>query len=166
MTRFVPLLLALTAWMAQPLWAAEPVSGASLQTLAVNGGALTVTAEEMAFSNQAGQVNFSGSVHVSRDGMEMFADRLRVTLEQESEGGERRINKLVAMGNVLFTHGERRATAGHAEFDPTNDTVILTESPTVTDNNMEVVGRRITIDLATQESIVEGGAFTFTEQAQ
>jgi lipopolysaccharide export system protein LptA len=133
-------------------------------SLAGEGGPLTVTADEMSFSNQTGHLGFTGKVQVERGGMRMRAERLTVTLQPASDVGQKRaIDRMVAEGEVTFTYGERTATAGRAEFDPGAETVVLTETPTVTDPGMSVVGRRITIDLATQESTVEGGAFTFTE---
>lgn len=133
-------------------------------SLAGKGGPLTVTADEMSFSNQTGRLGFSGKVQVERDGMRMRAERVTVTLQPAGDAGQKRaIERMVAEGDVTFTYGERTATAGRAEFDPGAETVVLTETPTVSDPGMSVVGRRITIDLATQESTVEGGAFTFTE---
>jgi lipopolysaccharide transport protein LptA len=129
------------------------------------GGPLTVTADEMSFSNQTGRLGFSGSVKVERAGMKMRAERLTVTLAPEASGDKKRaIDRMVAEGDVTFLYGERTATAGRAEYDPGAETVVLTETPTVKDPSMTVVGRKITIDLATQESTVEGGAFTFTEE--
>jgi lipopolysaccharide transport protein LptA len=133
-------------------------------TLGGEGGPLTVTADEMSFSNQTGHLGFVGSVKVERAGMRMRAQRLTVTLAPGASAGEKRtIERMVAEGEVTFIYGERTATAGRAEYDPVAAKVVLTETPTVTDPSMTVVGRRITIDLATQESTVEGGAFTFTE---
>lgn len=130
-----------------------------------DGGPLTVTADEMSFSNQTGRLGFVGSVKVERAGMKMRAERLSVTLAPGArDDGKRTIDRMVAEGDVTFLYGERTATAGRAEYDPKAETVVLTETPTVTDPSMTVVGRRITIDLATQESTVEGGAFTFTEE--
>jgi len=129
------------------------------------GGPLTVTADEMSFSNQTGRLGFVGKVNVERAGMKMKAERLTVTLAPGATAGEKRtIERMVAEGDVTFLYGERTATAGRAEYDPGAETVVLTETPTVTDPSMTVVGRRITIDLATQESTVEGGAFTFSEE--
>jgi lipopolysaccharide transport protein LptA len=134
-------------------------------SLTDQGGPLTVTADEMSFSNQTGHLGFTGSVNVERAGMKMQAQRLTVTLQPEQKAGEKRtIERMVAEGDVTFHYGERTATAGRAEYDPKAETVVLTEKPTVTDPTISVVGKRITIDLATQESTVEGGAFTFTEE--
>jgi len=134
------------------------------RTLNLEGGTLTVNADRMSFSNQTGVLGFNGNVRVDRNGMRMHARRLTVTLERDGGGAEkRRIDHMVAEGDVTFTYGDRTATAGRAEYDPGKGTVVLTEKPKVTEPTMTVVGKRITIDLTTQESTVEGGAFTFTE---
>jgi lipopolysaccharide export system protein LptA len=140
--------------------AAEPPRSLSLEG---GGGTLTVTADEMSFSNQSGVVDFTGNVTVVRSDMRMEARRLTVTLDRDGESAARRIQRMVAQGEVTFIYGERTATAGRAEYDPLAGTVVLTEKPRVADPAMTVVGTRITIDLETQESTVEGGAFTFTE---
>lgn len=145
---------------------AAPGALGAPQTLSLEGGGdtLTVTADEMSFSNQTGVVEFSGNVAVVRSDMRMRAQHLTVTLDRDGEGAERRrIRRMVAEGEVTFTYGDRTATAGRAEYDPLAGVVVLTEQPSVSDPSMTVVGKRITVDLATQESTVEGGAFTFTE---
>jgi len=145
---------------------ASPARGLSLDS---GGGTLTVNADEMSFSNQTGVLGFSGNVRVDRNGMRMEARRVTVTLERggAGDGGgsaeKRKIRRMVAEGDVHFSYGDRTATAGRAEYDPVAGTVVLTEKPRVTEPTMTVEGKRITIDLATQESTVEGGAFTFTE---
>jgi len=133
------------------------------RTLSLEGGTLTVNADRMSFSNQTGVLGFNGNVRVDRNGMRMHARQLTVTLERDGGAEKRRIDHMVAEGDVTFTYGDRTATAGRAEYDPGKGTVVLTERPKVTEPTMTVVGKRITIDLTTQESTVEGGAFTFTE---
>jgi lipopolysaccharide transport protein LptA len=141
--------------------AQEPARALALEGA---GGTLTVNADRMAFSNQTGVLGFTGNVRVDRNGMRMQARHVTVTLERDGSGAEkRRIHNMVAEGDVTFTYGDRTATAGRAEYDPAAGTVVLTEKPKVTEPTMTVVGKRITIDLTTQESTVEGGAFTFTE---
>jgi lipopolysaccharide transport protein LptA len=140
--------------------AAEPPRSLSLEG---DGGPLTVTADEMSFSNQTGVVDFTGHVIVVRSDMRMEARRLTVTLDRDGARDARRIQSMVAEGEVTFTYGERTATAGRAEYDPLAATVVLTEKPRLADPAMTVEGTRITINLETQESTVEGGAFTFTE---
>lgn len=146
-------------------WAGTaPAAGEAPRTLSLEGGTLSITSDEMSFSNQTGVLAFAGHVKVDRSGMTMQARRLTVTLEGEGGGTERRrIDRMVAEGEVVFTYGDRTATAGRAEYDPGAGTVVLTEKPRVTEPTMTVEGKRITIDLQTQESTVEGGAFTFTE---
>jgi len=150
------------------LLALLPAGGAATgevpRTLSLEGGTLNVTADEMSFSNQTGLLAFDGNVKVDRNGMRMQARHLTVTLERDGAGTEkRRIQMMVAEGDVVFTYGDRTATAGRAEYDPGAGTVVLTDKPRVSEPTMTVEGKRITIDLATQESTVEGGAFTFTE---
>jgi lipopolysaccharide transport protein LptA len=143
---------------------AAPAAGEAPRTLSLEGGTLTVTSDEMSFSNQTGVLAFAGNVKVDRSGMKMEARHLTVTLERDDAGTDkRRIDRMVAEGDVVFTYGDRTATAGRAEYDPAAGTVVLTEKPQVSEPTMTVQGKRITIDLETQESTVEGGAFTFTE---
>ena len=134
----------------------------SAHTLATGGGPVTVTADTMAYANREGRLVFSGGVQVVREGYRMVSDRLEIDLT-DLESERREIRHMVAEGNVVFTYGERTANAGRAEYDPKAGTVVLTREPKLTDPRMEVVGEVITIDLATQESTVQGGAFTFTE---
>lgn len=150
----------LATWLAGNAASAE---NAARHTLDSGTGAVSVTADKMAFSNLEGIITFTGSVNVVKDAYTMQADRLEVTLEGAPEGKRRDIGRMTAAGNVVFTYGERTATAGRAVYEPKAERVTLTEHPTLTDATVSVVGERITIDLATQESTVQGGEFTFTE---
>lgn len=135
-------------------------------TLQTRAGTITITAEQMSFSRTEGRILFSGNVKVVKNGYTMQADQVTVTLDDgEDTHSSRNIRSMVARHNVRFTFGDRIATAGRAEYDPKAETVVLTEAPRVEDKGMEVTGKRIIIDLATQESTVEGGAFTFTEDS-
>ncbi len=160
--RFIPLLWLCFALLTATAYGAEPAR----QVLPMGNSTVTITAEKMSFANQTGEITFSGSVHVVRDDVELRAGRLLVTL-QPGEGGKRRgIQQMVAEQEVQFSQGTRTASAGHAIYDPVAETVVLTDHPKVTDPSLEVVGTRITINLATQESTVDGGALTFTESPE
>lgn len=167
-TRLLPcaaLVLALLSTI--PAGAAGAAGGAARaeHTLSSGGTPLTVTADTMAYANREGRLVFSGGVQVVRDEYRMESDRLQIDLA-ELESERRDIRHMVAEGNVVFIYGERTAHAGRAEYDPKAGTVVLTEEPKLSDPRMEVVGEVITIDLATQESTVQGGSFTFTENPE
>ena len=137
--------------------------GGARQVLSTEGGPVTIKADEMAFSGKAGKVSFHGNVQVDQGDIQLTADRLEVTLEGGLSGPETGIRHMLAEGNVVFTQGNRRATAGKAEYRPEAATMVLSQAPRVVDTNMAVVGDRITIDLNSGESTVEGGTFTFSE---
>lgn len=160
----VAVMLGLTMSAAPTVSRAENAGQSS--TLQSGAGTITITAEQMSFSRQEGRILFSGNVKVVKDDYTMRAEQVTVTLDNgESTNNLRNIRSMVAKQNVRFTFGERIATAGRAEYDPKAETVVLTETPRVEDGGMEVTGKRIIIDLATQKSTVEGGAFTFTEDS-
>ncbi len=138
--------------------------GGAHQVLSAQGGPVTIKADEMAFAGKAGRITFSGHVQVDQDGTRLSADHLEVTLEGTLKGPDNGIRHMVAEGNVVLIQGERRATAGKAEYDPGSALVVLSETPRVEDTNMAVVGERIIIDLNSGESTVEGGTFTFVEE--
>lgn len=143
--------------LAAPAWAGNT------QVLSSKGGPVTIKADEMAFSGKSGKITFTGQVRVEQDGITLSADRIEVVLEGGLSGPDTGIRHMVAEGNVVFSQGERTATAGKAEYAPEAATVVLSMGPRVVDANMAVVGERITIDLNSGESTVEGGTFTFTE---
>ncbi len=167
MTMSVPRIMPITRWLALCLLLLAPLpasaQGGARQVLATEGGPVTIKADEMAFSGKAGKVSFHGNVRVDQGDIRLAADTLVVTLEGGLSGPDTGIRHMVAEGNVVFTQGDRRATAGKAEYRPEAATMVLSQTPRVVDTNMAVVGDRITIDLNSGESTVEGGTFTFSE---
>jgi len=146
---------------AAPAGAAVP-TGAH-QVIQAKGGPVTIQADHMAYSGKAQTITFSGKVRVRQDNLTLTTQWLEVLLNRDGKGGEGGIRQMVAKGDVVMSQNQRRASADHAVYDPTAQTVVLEGDPKVTDVNMTLAGERITIHLETGESTVEGGVFTFVE---
>ncbi|GAC1657902.1 MAG: hypothetical protein NVS9B15_19360 [Acidobacteriaceae bacterium] len=64
--------------------------------------------------------------------------------------------RLVEDGNVELTEGQRKATAQHAEYDPSGERATLTGSPRVTDSGADLSAEIITFESGTQNAEATG----------
>lgn len=72
-------------------------------------------------------------------------------------GGEQRIRRLEARGDVVVTQKEQIATGERALFDMQHNTVTMTGNVVLTQGNNIVRGERLVVDMATGLSRVESG---------
>lgn len=107
----------------------------------------------MTFDQKQKTVLFSGHVHADRGDGELTSETLRVLFTDEKLHD---VGQMFADGNVRVSQGARYATSDHAVMDQTKQTVVLTGDPVVHDGGDQIAGTRITVDLKTGESVVEG----------
>lgn len=88
---------------------------------------------------------FSGDVEVKGTNLEIFCDELTVVALREGPSGATigsigAIEGINARGSVEIHQAGRSAYAGRAEVNPKAGTVVLSESPRVVDDEVEVQG--------------------------
>jgi lipopolysaccharide export system protein LptA len=66
------------------------------------------------------------------------------------------IASIVQQGEVAYRDGDRRASAGHAVYTPTDQLLVLTGSPRVTDRGMATTARTLRMNRATGDATAEG----------
>jgi lipopolysaccharide export system protein LptA len=114
---------------------------------------------------------FIGNVQVIQGDTEMRCRTLTVFYEQDAEakpgasvqaanpgpGGEQRIKRLEARGNVVVTQNDQVATGESALFDMQANTVTMSGKVVVTQGQNVLRGDRLVVDMSTGLSRVESG---------
>ena len=80
-----------------------------------------------------------------------------LTAAKPGPGGQQRIRRLEAKGNVVVTQKDQTATGENGVFDMASNTVTLIGNVVVTQGQNVVKGDRLVVDLATGVSHVECG---------
>ena len=97
---------------------------------------------------------FKGNVVAKQNNSIQYADRMEVYTDSKTD----RLERVVSTGNVrIITRDCRMGTAGRAEYYDAEQRVVLIGNARVWKGNDMVTGERITMFLAEDRSLVEGG---------
>jgi lipopolysaccharide export system protein LptA len=115
---------------------------------------LTVDADKMERFGKASLVIFSGNVVARRDNSVQYADRVEVYMDEKGD----RVLRTVSTGAVrIITKDCRTGTSQRAEYFDLDQRVVLSGSARVWQDDNVVSGDTITIYMAQDRTIVEGG---------
>ena len=115
---------------------------------------VTVDADQLENLEKEGLVVFTGNVVANQNSSTQYADRMEVYLDDKRN----RIVRTVSTGNVrIITKDCRTGTARRAEYYDAEQRVVLLGNARVWRDDNVVTGERITIYLAEDRSVVEGG---------
>jgi lipopolysaccharide export system protein LptA len=115
---------------------------------------VTVDADQLENIQKEGLVVFSGNVVASQNSSTQWADRMEVYLDDKGDN----IVRTVSTGNVrIVTKDCRNGTAKRAEYYDAEQRVVLIGNARVWRDDNVVTGERITIYLAEDRAVVEGG---------
>lgn len=170
-----PLLLSslIVATMTAALGAVAPGSnGASDQALGT-----TVISQKMTFKNQESQAVFDGAVVLTRGTLVVYSDRMVVSFKNDdakkpaetskatatpAKGPDtvsnRAVTQIEATGRVKIERDAGNATCQKAVYYRDEDKIVLTGDPVAWDKGTRVSGKRITMFLAEDRTVVEGGS--------
>jgi len=115
---------------------------------------VTVDADQLENIQKEGLVVFTGNVVATQNSSTQWADRMEVYLDDRGN----KIVRTVSTGNVrIITRDCRNGTAKRAEYYDAEQRVVLIGNARVWRDDNVVTGERITIYLAEDRSLVEGG---------
>jgi len=115
---------------------------------------VTVDADQLENLQKEGLVVFSGNVVANQNNSTQYADRMEVYLDAKGAN----IVRAISTGNVrIITRDCRMGTAKRAEYYDAEQRVVLIGDARVWRDDNVVTGARITIFLAEDRSVVEGG---------
>jgi len=144
----------------------------------------TITAKKMTVKNQDSQAVFEGSVVLTRGSLVVYSDRMVVMFRAQeapasddrkgreavkgavpSKGPDavpavsnRSVNQIEATGRVKIEKDSGSATCEKAIYYHDGDKIVLTGNPVAWDKGTRVSGKQITMFLAEDRSVVEGGS--------
>jgi len=133
----------------------------------------------MTVKNHDSLAIFEGSVVLTRGGLIVYSDRMVVSFRPADQPGEngqkasaaaatpakgpdtvsnRAVSKIEATGRVKIERDAGNATCEKAVYYRDEDKIVLTGSPVAWDKGTRVSGKQITMYLAEDRSVVEGGS--------
>lgn len=137
--------------------AAQDAGGNPLGQLSFNTSKdpIHVKSDELEFDYEANRVVYRGTVNVVQGDVTIDCRELVVNLARGGEKDDLQLQEVVAIGDVVITQGQRKATGGRAVFDQVKRQVTLLENPMLRDGPNEVAGERIVVYLDENRSVVE-----------
>ena len=157
------------------------------QTAAAPAVSTTITAKKMTVRNQDGRAVLEGSVVLTKGALVVYSDKMIVLFQPEtdatktpsaaeragrgvaktsaSKGSEavpsisnRSVSRIDAMGHVKIEKDNGKATCEKAVYFSDDEKIVLTGDPVAWEKGTRVSGKQITMYLAEDRSVVEGGS--------
>ncbi len=134
-----------------------------------NKGPINITSNSMLAKDKDSTVEFKGNVVVTSEDSIIHADIITMFFNRETEkdkkksgGQNNKIEKIIALGNVKYFSGERKAFAGKAVYTYEDEILVLTgDMPKVITGKNSVTGKKITLFQKNGKIIIEGEVNAF-----
>ncbi|MBE9504588.1 MAG: lipopolysaccharide transport periplasmic protein LptA [Proteobacteria bacterium] len=120
---------------------------------------INITSDQLEADKKAGIVTFTGNVVVKQKGGVMLSDLLNVYYDDQ-----RRMEKIVARGNVRINQEDRVGTCQRATFFPDEKKIIMEEEPRLWKDSDVVSGKMITIYLDSDKILCESCSATIFQE--
>ena len=117
---------------------------------------VNISADSMEYSNKENSAVFRGNVVARQGDISMFAEKMEATYAGKTGEKKGGIKELIATGNVKIVQGERIATGQRIVFYGDEQKIVATGNPRVWQGDNVIVGTKITVDLRSDRSTVEG----------
>jgi len=114
---------------------------------------INITSERMESYNKKDLIIFYGNVKATRKDATLWADRMDIYLNKENK----KINRIVALGNVKVNQNDKNATAEKGTYFDGTQEILLEGNPLVWQKNNVLKGTSITLHLD-QDRIVVNSA--------
>jgi len=110
-----------------------------------------ITSDRMEGFNKKNLVIFYGNVKATRADTTIWADRMDISFDRE----EKKIDKIVAFGNVKVNQEDRNAVASKATYFENSKKIVLEGNPKLWQKEDILKGDRITLFLNEDRMLVE-----------
>lgn len=170
------------------MFTAVTVEAGVPQTSAGPAASTTITAKKMTVRNQDGRAVFEGSVVLTKGALVVYSDKMIVLFQPESDAtktpsvveragrevaktsgsskgteavpsvSNRSVSRIDAMGHVKIEKDNGKATCEKAVYFSEDEKIVLTGDPVAWEKGTRVSGKQITMYLAEDRSVVEGGS--------
>jgi lipopolysaccharide export system protein LptA len=118
---------------------------------------IVITSNRMEAEQLGEKVTFTGNVLLKKEKMTMQSDSMIVYYD----AGSKDINEIEAHGNVIVRKDGRIALANQAFYYSREEKIVLTGDARIVENDNELGGKKITLFMRNDHSIVEGGTVLF-----
>jgi lipopolysaccharide export system protein LptA len=150
--------------LAALLLAALPPAFAQAQSLGFGGGVdrgapIEVAADSLEVDQGTGRALLTGNVVIAQGELRLSAAEVEIAYAVGGADGapaDRRIERLIARGDVLLVTGEDAAEAEEAVYELATGQVVMTGDVLVTQGGATLAGDRLAIDLDTGTGAVTG----------
>ncbi|PWJ21784.1 LptA/OstA family protein [Jannaschia seohaensis] len=138
---------------------ALPVSAQETQVGFGGGGhdasaPVEVAADNLEVDQATGRATLTGNVVIAQGTLRLSAGT--VTVDYTTEGGNRRIERLNAAGDVLIVAGQDAAEGQEATYLLDSSEILLSGDVVVTQDGVTLAGDRLAVNLATGSGTVSG----------
>ena len=123
---------------------------------------IVVTSARMKADKLGERVTFSGEVILKKEAMTLNSDTVTVFYDT----GTKAIREIEALGNVIVRKEGRIALANRALCYSKEEKIVLTGDARIIENDNQLAGKRITLFMRDDRSIVEGGNVLFYQDKQ
>nr|WP_321400288.1 LptA/OstA family protein [uncultured Desulfobacter sp.] len=127
---------------------------------------LKITSDKMVANKDQSMVEFTGKVKAVRADSVLLADSVKVffhTSETKKEG-QSNVKRILATGHVEYTEGERKAFSDQADYDTTDQILVLTgDQARLLTGKSWITGKKITLFKAQDRVVVESTEETRVE---
>ncbi len=113
-----------------------------------------VTARSLEFDYRTRVLVYRGDVIAKQGDVQLKADSLTLDLSRDEKSD---LRSVVAEGNVHFSKGDRRATAGRAVYDQGKRLIVLSRDAVLEDSRGNVSGDTVHVYLDEERTLIEGG---------
>ena len=134
---------------------AEKKQSGFLGDLSSSNEPIVVRSDQLEFDYQKDRIIYRGTVNAKQGELSIDCKELIVNLDRVEKTDNLQLREVVAVGDVVITQGERRATGGRAIFDQQTRQITLLENPVLHDGPNEVTGERLIVYLDQGRSVVE-----------
>ena len=148
------------------LAATLPATAATAQSLATSAlkgldtkAPIDVDADRIEVLDAQNQAVFTGNVRVRQGGLTLEANRIKIAYARPAKG-DPVIRRLDADGNVRLATPSERATSRFGIYDVDARILTLIGDVNLTRGTTKLKGNRLTIDLATGRSTLDGQSST------
>lgn len=154
----IPAIAALVIAAAGAAQAQSPFSDLSVDPAT----ALEMSADRMVVDREGGDITMTGSVVIAQGDMRLTG--AEVLIFYEDRNGTRELSRIEASGSVTLVSAQDAAEAQRAVYDLNSRTVVMTGDVLVTQESGVVAADRMTVDLDSGESVMEGRVRTVIDQ--
>jgi lipopolysaccharide export system protein LptA len=114
---------------------------------------IVISSDRMEAEKLGNKVTFTGKVNLKKEGMTLTSDSMVVFYDP----GSKNIRKIEASGDVVVRKEGRVAQAKKAIYSLRQEKIVLTGDARIIENDNQLGGKKITLFLREDRSIVEGG---------